>query len=787
MDRDNPFSKIRASAHATENAAALTFCHSFERIADNSYILSGKLKNEGKIPQRLHTAEIAIDLSDLEVRNSRVLVTDGKMGGTFSRFDLAGAPFAISAEQCFLFQKGETDYILAGLLTWKIFSGVIQLKNQTLTITWQGDDKRLAVGEEIELEKVALMRHLDWQKSLSAYGDALAELNHPRLNSVTWKGWGSWDYYGPNIGERQVLQNLEVLRREHLDCNLIQIDDGYSVYGGDWLDVKTDPFPNGMEAVAKTISSEGFTPGIWLAPFLAHEKSRLATERPEWLLETGLGSLRMEPYPYYVLDYSIDEVCDWLKNVLLTMKHSWGFRYFKLDFLLMGIKPCASARKALTPLERFHRCLGIIKETLGDDTYVLGCTAPFGPSIGYVHGMRTGPDIFPNFEAVKKAAIANLSHSYLHGKVFHCDSDYLVLRSAGNEDEERSTSSGKAGSLSLNEAHLWADFLSIGGNAILAGDKLSKLDKARIDILRQSFAEGCADECVPLDLWAGDASTIPGCILVKKADRILIALFNWSDKPASIRLAGFEKGECLASKDGGEELRAEGGVIAQHLPPRSSQVLTYSGARTFEQLRYDLKPEAAPTPISFPSILGEDFKPEGRPIQIDLGAGAQLPLAVDRRTGRGMQFAGVAEKDRLLGIPMVLGDPVTARVIALRSCDAPKKTRIQVGRRIRSLYILHGCEVPVTGKLNSYVMKFTRHQEIVDLVVGRHIGNTHAHYIMPWTSKIARVAWHNPQNDACLFVMEWHSSRPDLILEEIEVTWPEQTGTLYIVGAVCYE
>ena len=49
------------------------------------------------------------------------------------------------------------------------------------------------------------------------------------------------------------------------------------------------------------------------------------------------------------------------------------------------------------------------------------------------------------------------------------------------------------------------------------------------------------------------------------------------------------------------------------------------------------------------------------------------------------------------------------------------------------------------------------------------------------------VAWHNPQTDACLFLMEWRSPLPDQILEEIEVTWPEQSGNVYIVGAVSYE
>ena len=639
------------------------------------------------------------------------------------------------------FPEGGQRLFTRGLLTWRIFQGSICYQNQTLKITFEGDYKTLDSGGEVELEKVALFRHPHWQELLAIYANALAGENHPKLKPKTWKGWGSWDYYGDDFGERQVLQNLDQLKKQGLDCDLIQLDDGYCVHGGDWLDLKPKQFPNGMEFLTKAISSQGCTTGIWLAPFITHAQSRLAAERPEWLLQTGSGPLTMDPYPYYVLDYSIDEVCDWLRNTLLTMKHSWGIRYFKLDFLLMGVKPCASARNGMTPLERFHRCLGIVKETLSDDVYVLGCSAQFGPCIGYVHGMRAGPDIFPNFEAVKKSAVSNLSNYFLHEKVFNCDSDYLVLRSSENEDVERYASSSKAGSLTLNEARMWADFVSIVGNTVISSDKLAKLDKARIDILQRAFARDCSDECVPLDLWSGDANTIPGCILAKMGHQTSVALFNWNEEARLIRIAGFVEGECLISVDTGKEIRPESGVVSLHLTSRSSQIFTYSGKRSFEQLRCSLAPKIEAEQINFPSILGSNFTPGGQPFQIDLGEAAKLPLAVDRRTGHGMQngrFAGVAEMDNLLGIPMKLGNPSKDRVIVLRSCDTPMETKIQVGRKVRSLYILHGCERPVKGKLNSYLMKFGTHIERLDLIVGIHIGNTHAHYIMPWTSEIAR-------------------------------------------------
>ena len=791
MNCENDFSQITVNAIAIESNASLKLTPLLEEDFKNGeLILSAKISNTGASAAHLDSIELSLDLSALSLTNSRVLAGSGRMGVHVNRFDIAKTPFEIASEQFLLFRKSPKDYIFAGLLTWRTFHGEIAFKDGILKIRFPGDAKIIRPGEDAYTEKVLLGRPQNWQDALSRYAETVARENKISPKLAAWQGWGTWDYYGDKFGERQILENLSALKANKAPCNLIQLDDGYSVWGGDWLSLKPQDFPNGMKSLTSKIEKTGCSTGIWVAPFLTHKNSKLAAEHPDWLLQTGSGPLTMAPYPYYVIDYSLDEPCAWIADVLSTMKHTWGIKYFKLDFLGMGIKPCRSAVDGVTPVERFHRCFNAVKAALGEDVYVLGCSANFGPCLGYVDGMRTGPDITPQYPHVKGSAFSNISSYFMHGKLFNCDPDYIVLRAKEDEDAELIDSPSKKGKLSLEEAQSWADFVSVFGNAAIASDKLPILRKERFDILRKVLEDRPSDECVPLDLWAGDATSIPACILAKKDGSSRLAIFNWSEGKTEIRISGFLPDERFLTERTGIEVAPESGTVTIELDKHSSKILLYQGGRSFDKLRKELVPETQELAIDFPSILGHDFKPEGKAVQLDLGDAAQCPLMMDRMTGRSMihgLYAGVAEQNSLLGIPMKLGDPKKARAIEMRSCDTPRKISFKIGRKLKSLYILHGCECPVKGELNSYLLKFKGHVEELKLTVGIHIGNTHAHYINPWTSKIARVAWHDPRTEACLFVMEWKSPFPDETLVELEATWPMQHGNVFIVGAVGYE
>jgi alpha-galactosidase len=210
-----------------------------------------------------------------------------------------------------------------------------------------------------------------------------------------------------------------------------------------------------------------------------------------------------------------------------------------------------------------------IREAIGPENYFLGCSAVFGPCIGFVDGMRTGGDISPRYEAFPERCLANLGNYYLSGKVFNGDADYLVYREAIDEDETVSKEEVKhGGSMSLNEAQMWADFNKLYGTCRLNSDKLETLRSERKALVTEVFEYPAMDETVPLDFWKHGLNKMDGfeLILARKDKDIYLGVFNWSDAAKSYDISAFGKTQALS------------------LQARHSEIIKYAGEETFDDL-----------------------------------------------------------------------------------------------------------------------------------------------------------------------------------------------------------
>jgi hypothetical protein len=58
-----------------------------------------------------------------------------------------------------------------------------------------------------------------------------------------------------------------------LGLRIVQLDDGYQQHIGDWASPCPEKFPDGLAELAAEVRALGFTPGIWLAPFLVGSRS----------------------------------------------------------------------------------------------------------------------------------------------------------------------------------------------------------------------------------------------------------------------------------------------------------------------------------------------------------------------------------------------------------------------------------------------------------------------------------------------------------------------------------
>lgn len=174
-----------------------------------------------------------------------------------------------------------------------------------------------------------------------------------------------------------------------------QIDDGWQAHVGDWMTINPKL---GAEpaALCQEIKAKGYTPGLWMAPFVVSNKSATFKQHKDWLLKDSKGKPVKAGYIpmwggwFYVLDYYNQEVQKYLTAALLTMTQKWGFRILKLDFLYaVAMLP----RDQKTRGQVMSEALDFIRSVVGRDVQLLLCGVPMGTALGRTEYCRIGPDV----------------------------------------------------------------------------------------------------------------------------------------------------------------------------------------------------------------------------------------------------------------------------------------------------------------------------------------------------------------------------------------------------------
>lgn len=227
-----------------------------------------------------------------------------------------------------------------------------------------------------------------------------------RRDQADLRVWCSWYSFYTGVTEPALDAVLADL--EGLAFDVVQIDDGWQREIGDWR--ANHEFPSGMPASAARIRDTGRRPGLWLAPFLVHERSEVAATHPDWLLRDAAGA----PVPagwnwggrVHALDVTRPDV---LAHVVDDVRAAagWGFDYLKLDFLYAAALP--GVRHAEVERHRaYRRAVEALRDAVGDDVLLLACGAPIVPSLGVFDAIRVGPDVAELWE--NHAATRYLHH-----------------------------------------------------------------------------------------------------------------------------------------------------------------------------------------------------------------------------------------------------------------------------------------------------------------------------------------------------------------------------------------
>ncbi len=405
------------------------------------------------------------------------------------------------------------------------------------------DQIELSPGQTLESDWLA------WQffdtlepKPFDAYFTAVAAENQARERISTPVGWCSWYYYFQNITPQILRKNLQSVQEyeAELPLDFFQIDDGFQQDVGSWLKFHPN-FPQGVKGLSREIKAAGFTPGLWLAPFIVEHNSTLTREHPHWLLRNKRGKPVNSGFVWNRLGSALDlthlEVQQYLREVISTAVGDWGFPYLKLDFLYAAALSGQHADLSKTRAQILRQGIEMVREEAGEETILLGCGCPIGPAIGVFDIMRISADVSPDWEPQAygisfpfrkepnmpsaRNAIQNiLTRSIMEPHLWANDPDCLLVRQDSN--------------LSLAEVQSLATAISLTGGAFLISDDMTRLSPDRLKLAASLLPVLPPNPEVP-DLFH---NRMPAKLRQKLSNVHgnwqVIALFNWSDQPCDL-------------------------------------------------------------------------------------------------------------------------------------------------------------------------------------------------------------------------------------------------------------
>lgn len=455
--------------------------------------------------------------------------------GTF-RADLVGA----------LTPAGAGPALLGGQLTTADQFGALEADlrrpRPTLAFTCSTDGVSLTPNERLASERVALLLAPPEAGPLACYGDALGLEMDGLGDAPAPTGWCSWTAFYLELGEEDILNQLAWLQ-EHshtLPVDIVQIDDGWERAVGDWE--ANERFPHGMAWLAGQIRRAGFTPGLWLAPFIVHPRSSLATAHPEWLIQNERGQPANAGFGWgslcHGLDLSHPAAQRWVQQLIATVTEEWGYAYLKLDFLYAAAIEGQRHRPNLTRAQVLRRGMELLRQEAGPEVFLLGCGCPLGPAVGLVDAMRVSADIAPywrprygllspfvrrepSLPAMINAVQNDLTQAWMHRRLWLNDPDALILRRSGSD-------------LTTAEVRSLTTVVALSGGTWMLGDDMPALEADRVDLAAHTLPLHQTQPTIPDVL----GTEMPAQITLRQehpwGQGWVVALFNWQDRPADL-------------------------------------------------------------------------------------------------------------------------------------------------------------------------------------------------------------------------------------------------------------
>jgi hypothetical protein len=385
----------------------------------------------------------------------------------------------------------------------------------------------LAPGASVETEVLRVGLEPDPLAAMDAWADDVYARYHPPIWPKTPAGWVGWAWVDPFF-----VENFEevVRRNTHAIRDRLKLDEadvGYlwvsignikGMLPGNWLEWNYAAFPSGPEALHRELGSLKFRWGLWAGFFWLSSQLTAKVDR----LQDALLQYQGKPLiinhrdlgPMYVPDPTHPKTHEFIREVFSTYRR-WGVRYYMLDFLdvITGATPGSHPndgyfdKSKIPGPEAWREGLRAIRETVTDDTYLLGSTAPAFQVVGLVNANHLGndygdgrplygpdkgfyPGTFdinnPRFRTSHHEALLTMgAYSFIHRKLYIGDTGSVLTIDKP---------------IPLADAQISATIFGINGGQLMMGDDISRMDEERMRMIRLVFPR-LPQTARPLDLF----------------------------------------------------------------------------------------------------------------------------------------------------------------------------------------------------------------------------------------------------------------------------------------------
>jgi alpha-galactosidase len=245
--------------------------------------------------------------------------------------------------------------------------------------------------------------------------------------------WNTWYSYKRRFDLGNLDQTMDLLSEHDLDCQVIQIDDGYFTNLGDWLTI-VPALGGSIKALADRIRDRGHDFGLWVCPTLADVNSDIVARRPElWVPDrtAPFGSART----VRVLDPSAPGAADYVAELFGELVQA-GMSWCKMDFLWTG---CLTGLRhdGADPISAYRQTLRMIRAAVGPEVTLIGCGAPMLASVDAgLDAVRTTPDVSRTWEPAdgdltqpsgRSSVHTGRERAFLHPHLLRADPDVSLL------------------------------------------------------------------------------------------------------------------------------------------------------------------------------------------------------------------------------------------------------------------------------------------------------------------------------------------------------------------------